>query len=207
MNKQHADQRMFLNSLLQVNELRLEKKFETVISLCEDLITVYRSNEYLSSIIAQCYFMLGSTNSPESQNYYQKAITWISKAIELSPENPSFHADLGEYYWLGLLEYQKAAYEFKKALELNPQYVRALLGIAALYGPPESIVTLNEAIKYLQAAIKIEPDNPNYQGRLGQLYIEKGSSLDGEREWLKGLQSAKPIDPGYIQLIKDYLVK
>ncbi len=205
MSTSNLNQRQLLKALLRMNELRLAKKFKPAIALGEELIAEYGIDEYLASVIASCYFVLGSSNSRESGEHYVKAITWISKAIELSPDSPSLHADLGEYYWLGLLEYEKAAFEFRKALELNPRYIRALLGLAALFGPPESIVTLDEAVECLERARIIEPNTPTYHGRLGQLYLEKGLSSDAEEEWLRALLSSKPLDQGYVQLIQDYL--
>jgi len=68
---------------------------------------------------------------------------------------------------------------------------------------PEQVVTLEEAINWLERAVQLEPDNPNYHARLGEFYREAGRPLDAMREWIRALLCPRPLDPGYVQMVEE----
>lgn len=192
MTSQHISKTL-VTLLLKANELRRQQNYQAALKLYLRALEQSEESIELLTIIAFCYLALAEP---------QKAVVWMEKAVALAPNNARLHADLAEYHSLGTLDYEQAAREYRKAIELNPNDIRALVGAAALYGVPEEVVTLDEAISWLERATQLKPDDPNYHARLGELYYKAGRLLDAEWEWLRALSCSRPLDPGYAQIIE-----
>jgi tetratricopeptide (TPR) repeat protein len=72
------------------------------------------------SILGNCLLAVGDS---------EKALKSFQKGLELSPEYPDLHNDLGETY-LELERCRDAVLSFERALELNKYYQRAFLNLA-----------------------------------------------------------------------------
>jgi tetratricopeptide (TPR) repeat protein len=90
---------------------------------------------------------------------------------------------------------------------LLPTDVTALTGAASLYGLPENVVSLQEAIGWLEYATQLEPDDPNYHFRLGQLCFEAGRAAKAKKEWLRALTCPKPISLSQARTIESVLAR
>lgn len=195
-------QKARITLLKKANKLRLKKEYKAAIETYADIIKQFGESVELAVLVASCYFVLGFYSPQESDQNFEHAIRWMEKAVRLSPSNARLHADLAQYYWLGMLDYERALEEYRRALELNPNEVRALVGAAALYGVPEEVVTLDEAINWLERATQLEPDEPRYHFRLGEFYQKAARPLDAEREWIKSLLCPEPLPSGSDQVIQ-----
>lgn len=193
----------FLKPLLQANQLRQKREYRLALEIYHQVIGQFGETDVLDQTLAHCYFELGLYESDESGFKY--AIVWMKKAIALTPENSQLHADLGQFHALGTLEYKEAANEYKVAIEIDPNNEKALVGGAALYGVPEEVVTLDEAINWLERVVRIAPNDPNYHFRLGMLYHEAGRLPEAEIELLKALLCARPLDPSPAQTINNVM--
>ena len=80
---------------------------------------------------------------------FEKAIECYKKAIELDPEYPCVHNDLGIIYFY-LDEPSKSIKEFKKALKIDPNYLGAYTNLAIVY---EEIGEVEKALEYWQKRI------------------------------------------------------
>jgi len=178
--------------IIHANQLRGMRDYQQALQIYHDVIEQYGETVDLDQVIAYCYFQLGLSESDEAN--YRLAVVWAKKAISLAPTNSHLYDLLGELHLLGTLEYQEAAQAYRKAIELNPNNVRALVGGAALYGVPEDVVPLDEAINWLEYAVQIEPKDPNYHLNLGILYHEVGQVSKAKTEWLKALVCPRPLD-------------
>jgi tetratricopeptide (TPR) repeat protein len=195
-----------LNNLLQINEFRLQNKFELGIALAIQAIEIYGESSELCELIAGLYF--SKTTMPgETGDNYIEAIRWINRAIALDNDNSRLHTTLGEYLYIGLLDYEKAISEYRYALAIDQCNRDAYIGLSALYGPPESPVSLEEAINYLKHAIELSKEDPYLHARLGQLLIEQGDMAEAVRSFTRSLMCGKPLDNGYIDLIKSTIIK
>jgi tetratricopeptide (TPR) repeat protein len=193
-----------INLLIQANQLRLQEKYDEAISLYLKSIEQYGEDVGLLHAIAITYFML--LKSPEETgSAANEARKWLERALSLDPNNSHLHAQLAQIHEFGLSDYQKAVEEFDKALEANPRNITALVGKAALYGPPDSPITLDQAITCLEMSVKWEPDDPNLHARLGELYFEKDRPRDAFGAWINALTSTEPLSEGFISIIKDGL--
>ena len=181
----------YIELLCRANELRQKREYRQAINIYNIIIARFGKSIDLIRILAICYFELGFYERDESN--FKFAILLIKEAINLAPNDDQLHADLGQLYSLGILEYQESAQEYRVAIELNPNNIDALMGSAALYGVPEEVVTIDETIDWLERLVHLQPNDPNYHFRLGEIYYEIDQVEKATDEWLKALLCPKPL--------------
>jgi tetratricopeptide (TPR) repeat protein len=191
--------------LARANELRCRKDYEAAIALYIRSIKHFGESADLLAVVAGCYFALAGSTADETGRNFKEAILWMKKAVELAPNDARLHADLAQYYALGVPDYEKAVREYRKAIELDPHITQALVGAASLYGVPEEVVTLDEAIGWLERVVQLDPDDPNHHFGLGELYREAGRSSDAEKEWLRAFLRPQPLASRPAQVIESVL--
>jgi len=192
-----------LGLLIRANKLKADGDDRAALALYFEVLERFGESAELLAAIADCYFSLALGNPDETGENHEQAVSWMKRAIALAPNSPRLHAHLAQFYALGTLEYEQAAEEYRRAIELNPHDVWTLFNATSLHGVPEQVVTLEEAINWLERAVQLEPDNPNYHARLGEFYREAGRPLDAMREWIRALLCPRPLDPGYVQMVEE----
>ena len=105
---------------------------------------------------AAVYYALGQLNL---------ALSDFTAAIKLAPR-ASFHYRLG-YIYFNLQEFAEARSNFQKALELNPQYYQAFIGLADVYFQAED---WNNSVRNYTLASQISPMHYAFS-RLGNAYL------------------------------------
>jgi len=100
-----------------------------------------------------------------------EAIKAFNKAAKISPKTPVAH------YWVGMAyfynkETEKAIAKFKKVSELEPDNYRAYGMIGKVLSFDKT--KLDEAIKYLEKALTINPDYAEAHFDLGRIYALRG---------------------------------
>jgi tetratricopeptide (TPR) repeat protein len=200
-----AEPRQLLEQLLRANELRRQKQYHAAITLYLQVIERFGAHAYVLATIAHCYTSLAYANAHESDHYHQEAVVWMEKAVTLAPNDARLHAILAQYYDLGILDYEQAAREYRKAIDLNPNDVWALTSAASLYKVPENVITHDEAIRWLERATQLEPGDPNYLARLGELYYDANRLQDAQRAWLSAVLCPRSLDAGYAEMIERIL--
>lgn len=194
-----------LQNLLAVNRYRKDRNYGKALQTGLSILEEYDESSDIFRLISDLYFSLGMNIPQESEENYQRAIYWLEKAIDKDKQNTHLHTKLGEIYWLAFADYHSAEVEFYKALEYDSNNRTANIHIAALYGPPDSNITLDEAIKHLIRAIELEPNDPNIFARLGELLYEKGDIEGAHKTWLKALTCNGPLDDGYSSFISEHV--
>jgi len=109
--------------------------------------------------------------------------------IDEISDYPSSHMNLGvNYKKRGMIE--EAVAEYKRALELNPNYAEAFYNLGVIYTERDMI---SEAISHYKKAINSDPGfgPPRYD--LGNLYFKKGMVKEAIAEYKKALE----INPHY----------
>ena len=192
-----------LSILLKSNEEKQKKKYREAIDVYKRGLDQLGDHVELLRATAGCYYSLAQHNPKESGENYERAILWIERALRITLDDPTLHAELAEYSWLGILDYDRASKAYRDAIEIDPNYVRALVGGAALFGAPARVVTIDEAIGWLERVVILEPDNPDYHARLGQLYFENGRVSESIEAWLRALTCRRELSAGYSQVIRD----
>lgn len=193
MTDQKLLSKEFVDMLIQANALRYKNDYRGAVVLYGKTVEQYGEIAELCHMIAQCYLRLAES-AQGSAHDGTDFIDWARKTIESMPNNPRPHVELGEYYSLVKLDYVQAAQEYHTALKLDARDFKALIGIASLYGVPEDVVTLNEAIQFLERASQLEADDPNLHFRLGELYYEARRIADAQQAWHKSLLCSQALD-------------
>jgi tetratricopeptide (TPR) repeat protein len=160
-------------------------------------------NEYILSAIASCYAMLDSFCEDGSK--YDDAIRVMKRALEIAPDNGHLHACLGEYYHIGKLDFENAAAEYRKAVELSPNEVWVLIGASYLYGDPVSPITIQEAITWLERVVELEPNDPILHAHLATLYFENNQKHQAHEEAVRSLLCGIQLEHGWVERIEAIL--
>jgi tetratricopeptide (TPR) repeat protein len=133
----HEERKLRITSLLEIRDslkkaadgrahLKLGEAFFKQKLFKEAMAEVIRSIK-LGLETSQAYSILGSCLLAVGD--HDKALKSFHKGLELSPEYPDLHNDLGETY-LGLERCRDAVLAFEKALEFNKYYQTAFLNLA-----------------------------------------------------------------------------
>jgi len=189
--------------LSKANELRRQEDYQAALTPYLRYIERFGESADLFAAIGNCYFALAAGNAKEDGRNFEEAVLYMEKAVLLAPKNAHLRVELAQYYSLGLVDYETALQEYHQAIDLDPNNIRAFIGAAYLYGVPEEVVALEEAVAWLEQAIQLQPDEPSYHYHLGQLYREAGRPLDAKQEWHKALLCSQPLDPIPARVIED----
>ncbi len=213
MTIESSGQRESIITLLaRANELRREGSYDGAIEIYREAAAKFGASAYLFRMIALCYFLLyGKLN--KGSEYCELAIYWMTKAIALNRADSILHSELAEFLWIGLLDLEHAAEEYRIAIELDPNNVRALSHAAGLYGQPPFVVTRGEADSWSQRLYRLktqvsdrpDPDDPIAHATQGELYFQAGRQSDAEAEWQRALLCAKPLDAEWVRKIMNLL--
>jgi eukaryotic-like serine/threonine-protein kinase len=142
--------------------------------------------------LADCYALLGSapyTALPPSEAF-PKAKDNALKALALDENLAEAHVSLGYSALVYDWNYPEAEKEFKKAIQLRPDYATAHQYYAYYL---TAVGNLDQAIAERQRAIKIEPKSPLLNTALGEAYFQARSFRDS----IGPNQEALSIDPHY----------
>ncbi len=125
--------------------------------------------EYANAYLGDVYLTLRQLNLAQSH---------IKKAIDLSPDNPTYHYLLGFTYSLRD-QWGKAIGEFKAAINKEPDNDEYLRGLGwALHCAGDKV----KGLDYLHRAIDLEPTNVNILNDLAAAYLS-GLQFDKAREY------------------------
>jgi tetratricopeptide (TPR) repeat protein len=119
---------------------------------------------------ADAYEELGAVQRRQGRN--DEAIRTFNKAIELDSQDSGSYMGLGDVYFYGTKEYDKAAAVYVKGLQLEPDNQVAAYNVGYAYNDNGRYV---DAIPYLQTAIRLKPDYVEARAELGfaQLKLQR----------------------------------
>jgi TolB-like protein/Tfp pilus assembly protein PilF len=123
----------------------------------------------------------------------------IDRALTLAPELPDAHLALGYYYYWGFRRYDEATAEFQRTLQLAPNNVEALKGLAFI---ARRRGNFDQALADLQRILGLAP-------RDRQNWAEYGVTYEILRRYADAVQQldrALAIDPDYVDA-RGFLVR
>jgi len=122
----------------------------------------------------------------------------IERALEIEPDLAEAHASAGFLNTFHLWQWQTAESEFKRSIELNPNYGTAHQWYAILL---EVEGRNDEALSEMQRAVELDPTSPNFLADLCQTYYFR-HEYDSARPLCR---KALEIDPDFV-FAHDYLM-
>lgn len=142
------------------------------------------------------YFLFNMINMYLRQGENDKAVAYLNQALEKEPRNEQLYLVLATVYEQGYQDVAKAEELFKKALEINPEYGDAVIGLGRVYynqavqiKSDANAITdatqynieenkaeelFKKALPFFERAVEIEPDNSEYQVALMGIYYNLG---------------------------------
>jgi len=162
--------------------------------LFDQAIEAYQKALELRPFYADAYAGLGDANAGKGD--IDGAVSAYQKALANNPYNPRVHVSLGKIYYGEKQLYYEAVNSYKKAIELDPRYVEARLGLAEVYeekglyqdaiGEYKKVVEQddkNTGALYNMALV-YEKVDPREAIALWERYIKLASALPTEKDWV-----------------------
>jgi non-specific serine/threonine protein kinase len=137
-----------------------EKMFLNAVELDSKFVLSYLRLAMIN--IDYYWFYWDRSNSSLSRSKH-----YLDKALELNPDIPEIYVALGQYYYHGYLDYDKALFELEKGLGLYPDNGEILEIIGYIKRRQGKF---EEAISYLKRSIELNPISyPNND--IGETYL------------------------------------
>jgi serine/threonine protein kinase/tetratricopeptide (TPR) repeat protein len=140
---------------------KAQKMFEQAIELDPHFALAYVK---LSEAHRNLFFF-GYDHTPDRIEKSGKA---VKRALELQPELPAAHLELGYYYYHGYLDYDRALKEFSIAAKSLPNDNELVASIAYVWRRQG---LFEQAINNLEHALTLSPNNAMLMAELAQSYL------------------------------------
>jgi tetratricopeptide (TPR) repeat protein/TolB-like protein len=162
--------------------------------LYDQAVEAYSKAIELRPFYAEAYVGLGDAKAAKGD--VDGAIAAYQKALLHNPLNPRMYASLGKIYFSEKGLYYEAVGAYKQALELDPTFVDAHIGLGEVYEDKglykEAIAEYQQAValderhpgaRYNLAAVW-EKVNPKEAIALWERYIDLAAQLPSEKDWV-----------------------
>ena len=143
--KKNTSQNQVNNSLLEAIQLHVKKDFENAENL---YLTIIKNDQTNYQALRHLGILYNDTKR------YEKAIKYLTNAINIAPSIPDAHNNLGLVYFISD-NLALAKKSFEKSFLLNNKYLPALNNLTRVY------FSLNESELCLQSALAAIELNPN----------------------------------------------
>jgi tetratricopeptide (TPR) repeat protein len=162
--------------------------------LFDQSIEAYSKALELRPFYADAYAGLGDANAAKGD--IDGAVSAYQKALNNNPLNPRVHVSLGKIYYGEKQLYYEAVNSYKKAIDLDPRYIEARMGLAEVYeekglyqdaiGEYKKVVEQddkNTGALYNMALV-YEKVDPREAIALWERYIELAGPQPTEKDWV-----------------------
>ncbi len=126
---------------------------------------------------------------------YEKAIALLKQANSIYPHDSGIHQNLGRALRQSG-RFSESIPEYKKAIELEPSYLSAWLGLGNSY---TSLHNLSEAEKCFRKSVLLKPNSYEANGDLGEVLRDQGKFQEARTFLLKAKACARPDSLAEIQ--------
>jgi tetratricopeptide (TPR) repeat protein len=162
--------------------------------LFDQAVEAYNKALELRPFYAEAYVGLGDAKAAKGD--VNGAVSAYQKALQHNPLNPKVHVSLGKIYYAEKGLYYESVTAYKKAVELDPMYVEARIGLAEVY---EEKGLYQEAIAEYRRVVEMDAKNtgalynlalvyekvdPREAISLWERYIQLASALPSEKDWV-----------------------
>ncbi|PYN15667.1 MAG: hypothetical protein DME06_02765 [Candidatus Rokuibacteriota bacterium] len=171
--------------------------------LYDQAIEAYAKAIELRPFYADAYVGLGDAKAAKGD--VDGAIAAYQKALVHNPLNPRMHASLGKIYFAEKGLYYEAVGAYKRALDLDPAFVDAHMGLGEVY---EDKGLYKEAIGEYQKAVALDDKHPGARYNLAAVY-EKVDPKEAISLWERyiDLASQLPSEKDWVDVARQHLHK
>jgi tetratricopeptide (TPR) repeat protein len=135
-------------------------QYDKAIKAYENAIRIYPQTIMPLINSSLVYSMLGDSRQAELN---------LRKAIELEPESEAAYLNLG-LLLAEMNQINESEKAFRKVLEINPEASVAAYNLSVIVAERD----INEAVKFVNIAVKSEPEEPKYKYTLAYYTHQKG---------------------------------
>lgn len=153
------------------------------LKMYNDAVTYLRQSIYYRPDYAEAYEELGVSLRRLGRN--SEAITAFNKAISLDPGDSGGYMGLGDVYYYGTKEYQKAINAYLNGLQLDDDNYIATYNVGWSYN---ELGNYNEAIRWMNQTAKIKPDYYSAYVEMGYAYYKLNQDTQSINAYQKALQ-------------------
>ncbi len=139
--------------------------------------------------LADCYGLLREFAAMPDSEAWPRALAAARKAVELDDSLAEAHSSLGFDLFYGSLDLKGGEREFKRAVELNPNYAEAHQWYATAL---MSVGRLQEASDEMERARELQPASRSILADQGLLFFYQGKSAKAI-EQLGQIEAAEPM--------------
>jgi serine/threonine-protein kinase len=141
--------------------------------------------------LADCYSVMARNSQAEVAPRYQRAKEFVMKAMELDESLAEVHATLGSILHYYDHNWNEAEAEFRKALEIKPNYSTAHQWYAHMLSHQRRFT---EADREISTALRLDPFSPVINMNAGGMYYYQGENDKAIAQFEK----TKELDPTFI---------
>jgi len=138
--------------------------------------------------LADCYNLLREFSAMPAREAYERAFAAAQKAVELDPKSAEAHNSLAFASFWGYLDAAAAEREFKRALEINPNFTRAHHWYATFL---VEIGRNREALAEIERARQLDPSSKAILADKGFILAGAGRTEEA-RTLLKQIEVSDP---------------
>jgi TolB-like protein/Tfp pilus assembly protein PilF len=184
--------RYFWNTRTEENLRKSADFFQRSVDLDPDYALAW-------SGMADSYLMLGGWSVLEPKEAYPRASAAAVRAIELDANLAEPHATLGCYKTFYDRDWSGADREFRRAIELNPNYATAHHWYALYFA---TIGDAGKAIEEIERARECDPLSPVINAEVSYIYVLARKFEKALEETRKGLDLGIPYHRGELYLAR-----
>jgi tetratricopeptide (TPR) repeat protein len=130
-----------------------------------------------------------------TQNYFEDAIPLLESGLKIAPQRTDLHAALGESYFMSG-KAEKAIDEFKTLIAMDPSARSyAFMGLSYRH-----LGRFEEATKYFNEGLKLDPHNASCLYNLGFIEERQGNSARADELFQQALRSNPDFSDALLEL-------
>jgi len=130
-----------------------------------------------------------------TQNYFEDAIPLLESGLKIAPGRADLHAALGESYFMSG-KAEKAIEEFKALIQVDPSARSyAFMGLSYRH-----LGRFDEARKYFEEGLKLDPHNPSCLFNIGYIEERQGNYAAAEARFQAALRSLPDFPEALVEL-------
>ena len=145
-----------------------EQDWNVAINLYQKAIDLDPNFANAYTMLAKSHIFLYWFQYDKSDNRLLKSKEAIDAALRIDASLPDAHLAMGQYYYMGFLNYSEALNHFETVLKSMPDNAECLLMMGAVY---RRMGNWEKAKEYFKESIKNDPRNARIMFNTAQLYM------------------------------------